>query len=364
MKNKKLIILAMLMVAVFIVTGCQVMKEAAHGLEIARGVKNTGDNSGFEELREESERIKREQAEREQRAEEYHKEVYGDDEPEEQAEPAEGGCPNCRNSGENNEDTTNVVTAPSNIDPERIPADINAVMEAWKQDYYKLEENNFKYALLVKDSDFSGRNTYCFTEQYEMPYNLYSYDSDTGKGILPPKSLPHGENKFKTNNECLEAYGKDYIDECIALARKYVKGNWSCDYSNPAMNKKYAELWCESTNSYAGLDTFAGSKTSMTQDRELQAEADFLTDPSLVYQDCEGNMRVRGTTMIVNFHAVNCDIHDGDVSYIDQEIVIVKDESKSKVRGAIDCSISYTANETQQKNFVEIMSMMPRFFIE
>lgn len=75
MKNKKITMVALLMVMTFIFTGCSTLRDACHGLEVIQGKENTGDPSGFDALREESEQLKKEQEEREQRAEEYKKEL-------------------------------------------------------------------------------------------------------------------------------------------------------------------------------------------------------------------------------------------------------------------------------------------------
>ena len=352
---KKIVCLLIAVLMCIALTGCNA--DAQRGWQNLFGGEVAETPSPFEELKEEKARIEAEQAAIDARAAEIYAEDYGEPMPTETPDNAIEGqteentdCETCRDAAEagNGDGFKIQLTGKSNVDPARIPADIKALMresvEASELEttFYTTEDT--KYALKVLPNDFYNYNPDVYDELYLYPYNLYSSNYRYCSGLKAPKEIADADYGFKTNVECLELYGEDALIQCMKLARKYVRGVDSLDYSDPDKNREYAQMWGEATGAMAGVDILAKQKTGGAKKGEIIARSDFGTDISLVYQDAEGCIRVRGTAFLMYDHIIGDDsIKAGSWQYDDREIIIRVTEDGMKVKGDAVVSTSYGA---------------------
>ena len=277
-----------------------------------------------------------------------------------------GECVSC---GDQNSAFETQATGKSNIDPARFPTDLKATMKEYSKvsdwPYSSLSKENFKYALLVQDGDFSRKNSDVFDELYMYPYNLYSFNSDTQEGNKAPDSIEDADYGFKTNTECLNLYGEDILIKCINLARKYERANNSCDYTDPAKNKAWAQEWAEATLCFAGTNVVAGAINTAAKEGEYIVNADFASDIGLVYQDAEGNLRVRGTSVSIYEHMSdklldNGKHTSGEWAFIDKEIIIHVENGRFAVSGEVSMSNCYCpAIEENKALLTALFESMP-----
>lgn len=117
---------------------------------------------------------------------------------------------------------------------------------------------------------------------YEFPYNI---------DVIMSEYAPVATTSYVTNKEVLEKVSSDIIEEVIEVARQYNLYEHSCDYMNADGYVALAEEVLPPTEEVK--ESIAEGRRRLLNGHYVHI-TEFLSDPSLVYIDYNGFMRVRG----------------------------------------------------------------------
>lgn len=183
-------------------------------------------------------------------------------------------------------------------------------------EYQKEYDEAFFYAKNTLPSDFYLIRPEFPEKLYRHPYNLWVGSRNQ-------------DYPFKSNVECLEAYGFDRVVAVMKAAKGYAQAYANRDYTGKYDDKMYRDLYFYMPSS---------SETEDSSEEYLETEkineiiqiGTLITDRALVYQADDGYLRVRGRAFVKLIHASDSYLEEYDVKlntwyWFDIEYMVLED---------------------------------------